>query len=165
MSLLEQIILCKNYQQITQKPHHQNTQYLWTHLLRLQCIYKELTKNRVTTTLTSDLNIVTNTISAFAPQWYQGLYSRVKTLLLSVYRQDASHQHLLQSLASQVLLKDSVRDKTLSTRLGLIHNLSDAQPWTAVKSSSMYDAWHLHAKGRYFDEVTEAFCKNMATVN
>jgi len=27
-------------------------------------------------------------------------------------------------------------------------------------SSWVYDAWHLHAKGQYFDEVTEAFCKN-----
>jgi len=23
----------------------------------------------------------------------------------------------------------------------------------------MYDAWHIQAKGQYFDEVTEAFCK------
>jgi len=37
---------------------------------------------------TSDFNVVTTTISAFAPHWYQGLYSRVKTLLSSVCSQE-----------------------------------------------------------------------------
>jgi len=27
-------------------------------------------------------------------------------------------------------------------------------------SSRVYDAWHFHAKGQYFVEVTEAFCNN-----
>jgi len=27
-------------------------------------------------------------------------------------------------------------------------------------SNWVYDAWHFHAKGQYFGEVTEAFCKN-----
>ena len=48
-----------------------------------------------------------------------------------------------------------MRNKTLSTRLGLIHNVSDVQ-----LSIWVYDAWHFHAKGQYFGEVTEAFCKN-----
>ena len=53
-SLLEQIIHCKNYQQMTQIPTIQNTQCSWTHLLRLQCIYKELPINKVTNTLMSE---------------------------------------------------------------------------------------------------------------
>jgi len=45
---------CKNYQQMTQKLHIQNSQYLRTHLVGLQCIYKELSKNKVTNTLMSE---------------------------------------------------------------------------------------------------------------
>ena len=75
--------------------------------------------------------VVTTTTSAFASQWYQGIYSRVKKLLSSVCSQDvitcftsASIPITCQPGASQ----GSVRDKTLSARLGLIHNLSDVQP-------------------------------------
>jgi len=44
-----------------------------------------------------------------------------------------------------------------SAILGLIHNLSDVQPWTAVQLG----VWGLafSCKGQYFGKVTEAFCK------
>jgi len=49
-SVLEQIIHCKNYQQMTQKAHHSEHPLFMNSPARLQCINKELSQNKVTNT-------------------------------------------------------------------------------------------------------------------
>ena len=86
---------------MTQNPTIQNTQYLEIHLFRLQCIYKDFSQNKVTNSVNVIVTLINlkqmvrirpqrshHYILAFAPQWHQGSYSRVKTLLLSVFNQE-----------------------------------------------------------------------------
>ena len=95
------------HQQMNQKPHHSEHPVFMNSPAQTAMYIQKLSRNKVTNTIMSEcycdfdqymahvkqmihirLKVVTTTISAFAPQWYQGLYSRVKTLLSSVCCQE-----------------------------------------------------------------------------
>jgi len=119
-------------------------------MLRLHCIYKELSKNKLTHTLMSECYCDSDQYMAHVQQMVQirpershhyhlsicptmvrRLTFQGKTLLSSVCIQEVITCFTSTSIAITCLpgaSQGSVSDTTLNTRLGLMHNLSDVQP-------------------------------------
>ena len=177
-SLLEQIIHCKNYHRWHGNPTIQNTQYLWTHLLRLQCIDKELPKNKVTKTLMSECYYDFDQYVAHVKQivhirppsshYYHLTICPIMVPRLIFQGKDTVVEWLY--LRGDNLLHISIYCNHLPAwcfsriQWEIKHWVPDWD-WSITYrvyshkqlSSWVYGTWNFLAKGQYFGEVTKVF--------